>query len=506
MTVEPTSARRAPRYSVVVPLYNTASWLLEETVASVVAQTWEDWELLLVDDHSPDRSTVSRAEALAADDPRISVIALPENLGISGATNAGFAAATGDFIALLDHDDLITPDALAAFEELLAADDDIDYAYSDQDLLSADGSVRFGDFRKPEWSPERFLGQMYTSHLSVFRRSLLERTGMLRSAFDGSQDHDLLLRVAEQARRVAHVPRVLYHWRAIEGSTAQDGNAKFYAWEAGRAAVAEACLRRGIDADVELGPTFGTFRPMRRGSLDLTSVVIVLDGPAGGLSERVRSWRDDAPAEVLVMATEDSTAADRDDLRAAGADVVRLSGRPHRASILQAGALRASGSMLLFMDRDVRTGPGPLRQLAAVAAEDGVGLVGGRLDLDDTILHAGYRRRTDAARHAYRGGPKEHSGHYGDLLVNREVSAVSTRFAAISRERFLGLGGLHQEVDEFSADLDLAMKVRSTGARVIILATAAATATEVFDPAIEPAGAALIASRWGWPTTDPFLR
>jgi GT2 family glycosyltransferase len=506
VNVEPTAPRPAPRFSVVVPLYNTASWLLEETVASVVAQTWEDWELLLVDDHSPDRSTVTRAEALAADDPRITLIALPENLGISGATNAGFAAAAGEFIALLDHDDLITPDALAAFEERLAADEKIDYAYSDQDLLSADGTVRFGDFRKPAWSPERFLGQMYTSHLSVFRRSLLEQTGTLRSDFDGSQDHDLFLRISEVARRIANIPEVLYHWRAIEGSTAQDGNAKFYAWEAGRAAVAEACARRAIDADVELGPTFGTFRPMRRGTLAETSIIIVLDGPASGLAETVRSWQDDTPGEVLVVATHDSTAADRDDLRAAGAEVVRLSDRPHRVSILQAGALRASGAMLLFLDRDVRTGVDPIRQLAAVASEEGVGLVGGRLDQAGTIVHAGYRWRTDAARHAYRGGPKEHSGHYGDLLVNREVSAVSTRFASISRERFLALGGLHQDVDEFSADLDLAMKVRSTGERVIILASAAATVSEAFDEPIGPAGTALIASRWGWPTTDPFLR
>lgn len=506
MTEESIARRPAPRFSVVVPLYNTASWLLEETVASVAAQTWVDWELLLVDDHSPDRSTVARAESLAADDPRIVVIALPENLGISGATNAGFEAATGEFIALLDHDDLITPDALAAFAELLAADEEVDYAYSDQDLLSADGTVRFGDFRKPVWSPERFLGQMYTSHLSVFRRSLLERTGPLRTAFDGSQDHDLLLRVSEVARRVANVPEVLYHWRAIEGSTAQDGNAKFYAWEAGRAAVAAACLRRGIDADVQLGPTFGTFRPVRRGTLAETSVVIVLDGLAGGLADSVRSWRDDAPLEVIVVATDDSTAADRDDLRAAGAEVVRVTGRPHRGALLNDGALRASGSTLLFLDRDVRTGPDPLRQLAAVAVEDGVGLVGGRLDRSETIVHAGYRHRTDAARHAYRGGPSEHSGHYGDLLVNREVSAVSTRFASVSRERFLALGGLHQDVDEFSADLDLAMKTRSVGERVIILASAAATVSEEFDEPVSPAGAALISSRWGWPAIDPFLR
>ncbi|MGG7463954.1 glycosyltransferase [Plantibacter sp. YIM 135347] len=497
---------KAPRYSLVVPLYNTPQWLLAETVGSVTSQTFTDWELVLVDDHSPVRETVDHATALAAEDARITVVALPENRGISGASNAGLEAATGEFIALLDHDDTITTDALQRFETVLAGNPEVDYAYSDQDLLSGDGSVAYGDFRKPAWSPERFLGQMYTSHLSVFRRALLAETGLFRQAFDGSQDHDLLLRISERARAVAHVPGVLYHWRAIEGSTAQDGNAKAYAWEAGRGAVAEAVRRRGLGADVVLGPSFGTFLPRRRATLERTSVVVVLDGAPDPIIATSRTWREDPPLDLIAVAAESTAPEWRDDLRAAGFTVHRVPAGSSRAALLQLGAVHANGDAIVFVSSDVQTTSDDLRQLVGPLTEDGVGLTGGRLTHEGAIAHAGFRQRTDELRDAYRSAPARHPGHYGDLTVNREVSAVSSRFAAIGRDRFFELGGFTTEADEFSADLDLALKVRSRGDRVLSLVSAVGTTSTVADSTPSAAGTDLIAARWGWPAVDPYIR
>src|SRR5207302_1808929 len=169
-------------------------------------------------------------------DPRIILMRRASNGGICAASQDALAQASGEFIALLDHDDLLAPRALSHVADVLAADTEIDYLYTDEDKVDGAGH-HYDTFQKPEWSPERLRGQMYTAHLSVIRRALAVDVGGFRLGFDGSQDHDLVLRVTERARRVVHVPEVLYHWRVVPGSTAGDPRAKTYAWDAGRRAV-----------------------------------------------------------------------------------------------------------------------------------------------------------------------------------------------------------------------------------------------------------------------------
>jgi glycosyltransferase involved in cell wall biosynthesis len=193
----------APLFSIVTPVYNPPIDVLKDTIESVFAQSYTDWEWILVDDRSTDPLVLSTLNEAARADTRVKVIARETNGHIVAASNDGVDAATGTFIALLDHDDLLTPDALKRNAQLISEHDDLDYVYSDEDKVDANG--RFYDhFEKPPWSPERLRGQNYCCHFSVLRTDLVRSVGGFREGYDGSQDHDLILRVTEQASRVSN--------------------------------------------------------------------------------------------------------------------------------------------------------------------------------------------------------------------------------------------------------------------------------------------------------------
>ncbi len=235
--------------SVVTPVYDPPREAFEACVRSVLTQDYDHWEWCLADDCSPAPWVWPRLQELAAKDPRIKVTRRDANGGISAATNSALELATGEFVVLLDNDDQLTPDALGAINHELWIDPTIDYLYSDEDKVDDDGNF-FDLFEKPDWSPERLLCQNYCSHLSALRRSIVTDVGGFRPEYDGAQDYDMVLRVTERARKVAHVQRVLYHWRAVEGSTATSVDAKPYAVDAGQRAVADALQRRGVPGEV----------------------------------------------------------------------------------------------------------------------------------------------------------------------------------------------------------------------------------------------------------------
>jgi glycosyltransferase involved in cell wall biosynthesis len=224
----------APRFSVVTPVYDTPPEVLRAMLKSVRAQSFEDWELCLVDDRSPGphvREILAEAER---GDSRIRVRHRERNGGIVAASNDALEMAGGEFVALLDHDDELHPDALAHVHEALLLTPEADYVYTDEDKIDVAGR-HSGPFFKPGWSPERMRTQMYTCHLSVLRRSLVEEVGGFDPEFEGSQDWDLVLKVTERARAVLHVPKILYYWRMLESSAAGGGEAaKPYAFEAGK--------------------------------------------------------------------------------------------------------------------------------------------------------------------------------------------------------------------------------------------------------------------------------
>ena len=219
-----------PLISVVVPVYNVESKMLRACIDSVREQTYSNWELVLVDDHSPMKSVRETLEKYQGQ-KRIKIIYREKNGHISRCTNTGFAAATGEFVALMDCDDTLAPNALYEVAKLLNRDRTLDYIYTDEDHISENGKQRMDAFFKPDWSPDTFMSLMYTCHFSVFRRTLIEELGGLRPGYEGSQDYDLILRLMEKTDRIGHVPKILYHWRERKESTASDLSAKPYVLE-----------------------------------------------------------------------------------------------------------------------------------------------------------------------------------------------------------------------------------------------------------------------------------
>ena len=270
--------RYRPRISVITPVFNTDPRWLRRCVESVRQQIYPDWQHCLADDGSTKPETVDTLRELERIDTRVKVVRLAKNSGISAASNAALGAATGDFVALLDHDDELEPDALLEVVKLLNDHPDADLIYTDEDKLEIDGT-HVEPYFKPDWSPEYLRSTMYIGHLGVYRRALIERVGGFRSAFDGSQDYDLALRATECTSRVFHIPRVLYHWRKIPGSAAGEQGAKPWGLDAAKRALVDHVSRLPSPATVEDQPGNGLWRVRYEILGDpLVSVVIPTDG------------------------------------------------------------------------------------------------------------------------------------------------------------------------------------------------------------------------------------
>lgn len=471
----------APLFSVVTPVYNPPPAALWECIESVRAQTWTDWELVLVDDCSTD-PRVGEVLRQAAGDSRVRVVRREANGGIVAASNDGLAAARGQFVALLDHDDLLEPEALDQVAAVL--DDQVDYVYTDEDKLDAEGG-HYEAFAKPDWSPERLRGQMYTGHLSVLRRSLVETVGGFRQEFEGSQDHDLALRVTEAARVVVHVPQVLYHWRVVPSSTAGDATAKPYAREAGRRAVEDHCARVGIHASVTQHPQFPGHYLLHRevAGEPVVSVVIPTRGSSGlvwgqrrvFVTDAVRSLlaHTDYPRlEVVLVVDAGFPAQVRAELaellgdRARWVEYDRAFNFSEKVNL---GVLSSAGEVLLIVNDDIEMlSDGWVETLVALVQDPQVGLAGAKLFYaDSTVQHGGHTYHDGHLGHVWLGYPRDSPGEFGSLLINRECTGVTFACVAVRRDVYEEVGGLTETLPSNFNDVDFCLKVQGLGLRAI---------------------------------------
>jgi GT2 family glycosyltransferase len=512
----------APLFSIVTPVYEPPLAVFRETYASVLAQDFDDWEWVLVDDASPSPQVRDFIREQAASDRRIRLVERTENGHIVAASNDGVAAAQGEFIAFVDHDDLLADNALRAMARHIAAHDDVDYLYSDEDKADEDGNLH-SEFRKPRWSPERLRGQMYTSHLSVMRTSLVREVGAFREGYDGSQDHDLALRVSERARRVVHVPQVLYHWRAIAGSAAADIDAKPYATIAGQRAVQDHLDRLGIKGLVEQGREPGRYIIRRELDPDVRVSIII---PTLGSSALVFGER-----RVLVEETVRSALArtEHDNV-----EVVIVHDTPTPADVLErlceiagdklvleeftrpfnfsekcnVGALRSTGERLVFLNDDVEViSDRWLENLVGPLDEPDVGLTGAKLYFSDgSIQHAGHGYWGKHYHHPFRFRTRDDAGPFGELAVNREVTGVTAACAAIRREVFLGIGGFSEALPSNFNDVDFCYKVNHHGYRTVWVANCELFhfESQTRDSTVQPWERHLVVRRWGIPDKDAY--
>lgn len=481
-------AEPTPRFSVLTAVYDPPQHAFEDTVASVLSQTCPDWEWVLVDDCSPSGWVRPRLAELAASDPRIRVHERPNNGGIVAASRDALARARGEFVALLDHDDVLETRALKVVSKLIDRIPELDYTYSDQDYMSMDGEVHSPYF-KPDFSPERLRHHMYTSHFAVMRRGLVEQVGGFRDGFDGSQDHDLVLRVSEKARHIEHIHDVLYHWREVPGSAARNADAKPWAWDAGVRAVQSHLDRVGIDAVATKGYTHGLYSVHRRPDVATPVSIIV---PTIGSSamvrgedrvmvlETLRSVLDDtAHQDLEVVVVYDTPTPDHvlDGLQSLRLGNARLKliefTQPFNFSEkCNVGALHSTGQVLLFLNDDMETkSPGMVESLIAPLSEPDVGAVGPKLLFEGSrIQHAGVSYGSGSIAHSYYRSPHPSAfGYLGELWTNREVSVLTGACLAVRREVFETVGGFTETLPVNFNDVDFSLKLRDAGKRLVWL-------------------------------------
>lgn len=475
----------APRFSLVTPVYNTPAGVLWEMLESVRTQTFGDWELCLVDDASTEPHVRQMLESTAREDPRVRVRFRERNGGIVAASNDALEMAEGEFVALLDHDDELHPDALAHVHEALLAIPEADYVYTDEDKIDIHGH-HSGPFFKPDWSPERMRTQMYTCHFSVLRRSLVEAVGGFDAEFEGSQDWDLVLKVTERARRVLHVPRILYHWRMIETSAAGGGEAaKPWAFEAGKRAVQAHCERIGMQARVERDaadagvyhlepelreqplvsiviPTCGTVREVRY------EPVVLVEHCVRSIVER-SSYEN---YEIVVVVDQDTPRNVLEALREIAGERLRLIpyDRPFSFSAkINLGAVRSRGEHLLLLNDDMEVvTPNWLERMVMYSSLPGIGAVGGRLLWEDGRLqHVVVRFQNGLPGHLYRGYAGDFKGYGNNVRVAQNALAVTGACLMTRRELFEEVGGLSTAFPVNYNDIDYCLKQHAQGRRVV---------------------------------------
>jgi len=474
-----------PRFSIVTPVYETPANVLWEMLESVRTQSFGDWELCLVDDASGAPHVRAILERAQRDDPRVKLRFREANGGIVAASNDALALAVGEFVALLDHDDKLHPDALTHVDKAIVANPAADYVYTDEDKINARGR-HIGPFLKPDWSPERMRTQMYTCHLSVFRRSLVEEVGGFDPEFEGSQDWDLVLKVTERARAVAHVPRVLYHWRGLATSAAGGGeDAKPWAFEAGQRAVQAHCDRAGVPARVERDPKDpGVYHLEPELQAEpLVSIVIPTRGQAREIRYQqvvlvnhcVRSIVDKSSYEnyeIVVVADDSTPAAAIDELKDIAGDRLRLVDydRPFSFSAkINAGVVRSEGEHLLLLNDDIEVATANwIERMVMYSALPEVGAVGGLLLLEDgRIQHAGVGFEGGLPGHPYHGFPGDIPGYANAVRIARNSLAVTGACLMTRRDLFDEVGGLTTVLPVNYNDVDYCLKLAARGKRAV---------------------------------------
>lgn len=471
-----------PLISLVIPVYNTRSGVLRETLNSIVFQHYTNWKIYIADDCSTSEDTLSvLAEYKSRLGDRLHIIHLPQNGHISRATNEALALVDGEFFGLLDHDDTLTKDALYWVVKTIAANPDVALIYTDEDKVSADSSRYYDPYFKPDWSYELFKSQNYLAHFAVYRTELARRIGGFRVGFEGAQDWDFAMRYIEQInlQNIVHIPRILYHWRASCGSTALNVGEKKYAMAAGFKVLVEHLKRTGQAGEVEdknssIFPYFRIKYKIPADKEPLVSIIIptknkkkLLEGCIQSIKTRT-SYKN---YEIIIVNN------GSDELETI--TYLRMLEQESRILLLHdiepfnfprlnnKAALAANGEYLLLLNNDVEViTPDWLDEMLSHAILAGVGAVGAKLLYpDNTIQHAGIILVGGVAGHAHKHLDKTRAGHFGRALVTQNFVAVTGACLLISKKIYFEVGGMDENLAVAFNDVDLCLKIFAAGYR-----------------------------------------
>jgi len=477
-------AEAPPRvyFSLITPVFNPPRHAFEDCVTSVLNQTYTSWQWCLVDDCSTEPWIKHRLAELQALDERIVVHFRTSNGGIAEASNDALGLSLGEFVAFLDHDDVLHHEALEQVHGVLSLRDEIDFLYTDEDKIDQH-NMFYEHFAKPKWSPERLLGQNYCSHLSVARTQLVNDVGRFRTGFEGAQDYDLFLRLTERAREIAHLPKTLYHWRAGSGSTALAQNEKPYAHLAAVEAVKSALVRRKIKATVSAADPWPYQRIIREVPQEpLISIIIPTCGTyktVFGVEtclvinavESILSKSSYRNYELLVIIDNDTSERVWDGLRSirdSRVHLVRYDKPFNFASKCNLGSVLSRGEHLLMLNDDTEViDEHWLHTLVGYLEEPDVAMVGPMLLLEDgRIQSAGHSN--NPSPHNFRSGASAGDpGEFGVLTIARETSGITGACALIRKTVYDEVGGMSPVFPKAFNDVDLGFKILEAGYRII---------------------------------------
>ena len=476
---EETVFPRKIKISVLVPLYNTPEKFLREMIESVQAQTYKNWELCLADGSDDLHQDVGKiCLDYQKKDPRILYQKIEKNLGISGNTNVCFSMATGNFIGLFDHDDVMHPSLLFECVKTVC-EKDADYVYTDEATFT---SPNLDDLIvlhfKPDYSPDNLRANNYICHFSMFDADLLKKTGLFRSEYDGSQDHDMILRLTEEAKNVQHIPKILYYWRSHPQSVAADIGAKTYAIDAAKRAVHDHMRDYyGIEVEVESTRAFPTIFQIKYPitGTPLVSIVIPNKDHVEDLRRCIQSivrkstWTN---YEIIVVENNSKEQGIFDYYKELEAlsqvQVVTYEGEFNYSRINNFGVGKTRGEYLLLLNNDTEViTPDWIEQLLMYAQRKDVGAVGAKLYYgDDTIQHAGVVIGLGAHRsagHTHYKMPRQHLGYMGRLCYAQDVTAVTGACLMVGRAAYDQVGGLDESFTISLNDVDFCLKLREAG-------------------------------------------
>ena len=469
-----------PLISVLVPVYNVKGKYLRECIESVLRQSYENYELCLVDDASTDEETLAILKEYE-DNEKVKIKYRKTNGHISKATNDALKMAKGEFVALMDNDDMLTKDALYRIVENLNQNKKLDLIYSDEDKLNKNGTRCYPHF-KPDWSPETLMSLNYICHLVVIRTDLVREVGGFKVGLEGAQDHDLLLKVTEKTNKIYHIPEVLYHWRMIEGSTALDLDNKDYASDKGKIAIEDALKRRGLKGTVEKDPISTYYRVIYK--LDKepkVSIIIPTKDLADTTEACLKSIYNKTTYqnfEVIVVnnRSEEKKTLDlfeRYKKKYKNFRVVDADMEFNYSKINNLAVKKAKGKVVVLLNNDTEIiTPEWLEMLVGYAVQPQIGAVGAKLLYpDNTVQHVGVvLGMGGVAGHSHLGEKRDDPGMYGRTRVPYDVGAVTAACLCIEKKKFEEVGGLEEKGLKVAFnDIDFNIKLLEKGYRNVIL-------------------------------------
>ena len=461
-----------PKISIIVPAYKTPEAFLRQLMDSLLAQTYANWELCIAYASPEDASMEYVLKEYAKKDSRILWKKLEENKGIAENTNEAFAMATGEFAGLLDHDDLLAPNALYEVAKALETEPDIDVLYTDEDKVRGDEVLEhFQPHLKPDFNIDLLRSNNYICHFFVVRKSLLEKTGGFRREYDGAQDYDFIFRCTQAAGKIHHIPEILYHWRTHQSSTADNPESKLYAFEAGKRAIEENLRQNGLIGEVSHTKDYGFYRvkyPVQ--GEPLVSIIIPNKDAKEDLEKCIQSILEKSSYtnyEILIVEN-NSTGEEifsyyKELSENSRIRLLRWKREFNYSAINNYGAKKAKGDYLLFLNNDTEViSPDWIEEMLGFCQRPDTGIVGARLYFgNNTVQHAGTVIGIGGiAGHMFTDMPRERSGYMHKAAIIQDLSAVTAACMMVKRQVFDEVQGFEEQLSVAFNDVDFCLRVR----------------------------------------------